>query len=277
MSNNIPLADKIKDMMKHIKFLPVLVIILLLHHFSFASVEVIGSLKHTQTSKPGEFYTGEIELQNSGSSKQEIRVYQTDLLYNYEEYTYYDEPVTHKRSNAPWVEFSPKTLVLQPNERAFIQYKVKVPDTDTLNGTFWSILMVESVNPVTPDTSGQLNIQTITRYGVQIITELEDKGKGNLKFFEPVLLTENDNLILAVDIENTGDHYIRPEVSIELYDEEGNSVKKIQAGSKGLFPSTSSRFRMKLEGLEAKQEYQALIIAAGKNENVFGLEYTLYL
>lgn len=137
--------------------------------------------------------------------------------------------------------------------------------------------MIESVNPLSPDTSSQLNIQTITRYGVQMITELEDRGNGSLKFFEPVLLTEDNELILAVDIKNDGDYYIRPEVSIELFDEEGNSVKKIQVPGKGLFPSTSSRFRLPLEGLKANQEYQSLIVAAGQGENVFGLEYTLYL
>lgn len=244
---------------------------------SFASIEVIGSLKHVNNASAGETYTGEVELQNSGDEPQEVTVYQTDLLYNFEEFTYYDEPVTHPRSNAPWIEFSPKTLILQPNERAFVQYEVKVPENDTLNGTYWSAMMVESVNPILPDTSGQLNIQTITRYGVQIITEMNDRGEGNLKFFEPIVQTEEGKLILAVDIKNTGDYYIKPEVSIEMFDEEGNSVKKIKATGKGLFPYTSSRFRMELEGLEPNQEYQSLIIAAGKGEDVYGLEYTLYL
>ena len=57
-----------------------------------ASVEVIGSLKHAHNAKPGEVIKGEIKIQNNNSTDQEVRIYQTDLLYNFQEQTFYDEP-----------------------------------------------------------------------------------------------------------------------------------------------------------------------------------------
>lgn len=262
--------------MDRLKTISLLTLICLFPILSIASVEVVGGLKHSKTAMPGEVYKGQIKIQNSGTSPQEVRVYQTDMMYNYEDYTLYEEPVTHDRSNANWIQFSPRTTILQPQEVQYIQYEVRVPAGDSLKGTFWSILMVEGVNPIDPNQQGKLLISTVTRYAVQMITELADPGIGALKFLEPSLIHEGEDLFLAIDILNVGEHYISPEVSVEFFDEQGVSIKKIIIPRKGLYPNTSTRFRTKLEGLESNKTYKTLIIAAGKEEDVFGLEYTLY-
>lgn len=242
-----------------------------------ASVEVIGSLKHVLTGNPGDVIKGEIRIQNNDLTDQEVRIYQTDLLYNLQENTFYDEPGGNKRSNASWIEYSPKTVVLKSKEARNIDYIITVPKVDSLKGTFWSVIMVEGVTPIDPTQKGDLNIRTVTRYAVQVVTELVNKGTGALKFLEPTLVrTDDKKLYLAVDLVNIGDHYISPEVSMELYDETGTSVKVITAPKKGLFPTTSTRFKLDLEGLPSKKTYTAMIVAAGADNDVFGLEYTLF-
>lgn len=244
---------------------------------TYASVEVIGSLKHTLIGNPGDVIKGEIKIQNNDLTDQEVRVYQTDLLYNLQENTFYDEPGGNKRSNAGWIQYSPKTVVLKSKESRNIEYIITIPKVDSLKGTFWSVLMVEGVAPIDPTQKGDLNIRTVTRYAVQIVSELANKGAGTLKFLEPTLIrTEDKKLYLAIDLVNTGDHYISPELSMELYDENGTSVKVITAPKKGLFPTTSTRFKLDLEGLPSKKTYTAMIVAAGADNDVFGLEYTLY-
>lgn len=262
--------------MKTIKIITALIVMNILAISSFASIEVEGSLRHIHKGAPGEVYSGEIKIRNSGESDQEVRVYQTDLLYNYEDFTFYDDPVSHSRSNANWIQYSPKTTIVKSNSTFYIQYEVTIPKSDTLIGTYWSVIMVEGVMPIDPSQPGQVNINTVTRYAVQLVTELNEKGVGYLQFMEPTLITEGDKLFLAIDIENKGDHYIVPDVSIELFDGAGVSVKVINAPKKGLFPTTSTRFRFNLEGLKEETTYQAVIVAAGKGEDVFGLEYTLY-
>ncbi|EKD30652.1 MAG: hypothetical protein ACD_77C00499G0002 [uncultured bacterium] len=243
---------------------------------SIASVEVLGSLKYVHNGKPGDVITGEIKIQNNDNTEQEVKVYQTDLLYNLEENTFYDEPGSHRRSNAPWIQFSPKTVILKAKEIRTIQYEITLPKTDTLNGTYWSVIMVEGVVPIDPNQKGNLSIRTVTRYAIQVISEIADKGRGELKFLEPTLISEGNNLFLAIDLVNNGDHYIAPEISIEVFDDAGVSVKIVTIARKGLYPSTSSRFKFDLEGLPAKKNYQLMIIAAGQENDVFGLEYTLY-
>jgi len=261
--------------MRHIKIF--LLFILLFPLSTFASVEVIGSLKNIQNAKPGEVLKGEIQIQNNDSTDQEVRIYQTDLLYNYQEKTFYDEPGGNNRSNANWIKFSPKSVILKGKETRNIEYEITVPQVDSLKGTYWSILMIEGVTPIDPNQKGELNIRTVTRYAVQIITEMANRGNGTLKFLEPTLVRKEDKkLFLAVDLVNNGDHYISPEVSIELYDETGTSVKTISAPKKGLYPTTSTRFMLDLEGLPSNKTYKAMIVAAGLENDVFGLEYTLY-
>lgn len=243
---------------------------------SNASVEVLGSLKHIHNGKSGDVIKGEIRVQNNDNTDQEIRVYQTDLLYNTQDNTFYDEPGSHNRSNANWIQYSPKSVVLKAKEIRTIQYEITIPQNDTLKGTYWSVMMVEGVVPIDPNQKGELNIRTVTRYAIQLVTEIADKGKGSLKFLEPTLLKEGEKLFLAVDLINNGDHYISPDVSIELFDDKGKSIKVMTLPKKGLYPTTSTRFRFDLEGIPGGKTYQAMIVAAGLDNDVFGLEYTLY-
>lgn len=243
-----------------------------------ASVEVIGSLKQVFNSNPGESVKGQIKIQNNDPTDQEVRIYQTDYLFNSQEQTFYDEPGSTKRSNAGWIQYSPKTVVLKSKESRNIEFEIAVPKGDSIIGSFWSVIMVEGVEPIDPNQKGDLSIRTATRYAVQIVSEINNKGVGLLKFMEPTLIRSEDGkkLYLAVDLSNQGEHYIAPELSIELYDQDGTLVKKITAPKRGLYPTTSARFKLDLEGIPSKKTYTAMIVAAGADDDVFGLEYTLY-
>lgn len=247
---------------------------------AYASVEVIGSLKYVFNSNPGEVVRGQIRIQNSDPTDQEVRIYQTDYLYNYQDQTFYDEPGIkggNKRSNTGWIQYSPKTVILKGKESRNVEFEISVPSGDTITGTFWSSIMVEGVTPIDPNQKGDLSIRTVTRYAVQIVNEINNRGVGKLKFMEPTLIKEeNKKLYLAIDILNEGAHYIAPDLNMELYDESGTLVKTITAPKKGLYPTTSTRFRLDLDGLPSKKTYTAMIVAAGQDDDVFGLEYTLY-
>jgi len=46
---------------------------------SIASIEVVGSLRHVHKGMRGDVYKGEIKINNSGDTDQEVKIYQTDL------------------------------------------------------------------------------------------------------------------------------------------------------------------------------------------------------
>lgn len=260
------------------RFFAFIFLFMLLPLSIFASVEVIGSLKQVFNSNPGEVVKGQIKIQNNDPTDQEVRIYQTDFLFNSKDQTFYDEPGQFKRSNAGWINYSPKTVVLKSKESRMVDFEITVPKGDSIIGSYWSVIMVEGVEPIDPNQKGDLSIRTATRYAVQIVNEINEHGKGLLKFADPTLVKSEDGkkLFLAVDIQNEGEHYISPEVSMELYDSAGNLVKKITAPKRGLYPTTSTRFKLDLEGIPSKKTYSAMIVAAGSDDDVFGLEYTLY-
>lgn len=242
---------------------------------SFSAVEILGSTIHKYTGSPGDVYTGTIKIHNPSDFNQEVKIYPTDYLFNYKGQSFYDKPVSHKRSNADWIEFSPKFIILKAKETQYIQYKIKIPQNDSLSGTYWSVLMVEGVNPVNTNPNDQLNISTSTRFANQIITNLTNRGIGKLRFMQPTLTTEGDILFFDVAMENTGDRVISPNVTVEFFDETGKSVKTFEAPKNGMYPTTSALFRFHIEGIQDKKTYQVLIIADGGNDDVFGLEMTL--
>ncbi len=245
---------------------------------SNASFEVMGSLVRKHIAQHGETYSGEIKVHNPGETNQEIRIYQRDYLFNHEGASFYDEPVSHNRSNSQWMEYGPKTIILKPNETQEIQFEVTVPKSDTIRGTYWSMLMVEGVSQIDPNTKGQLSINTNIRYGVQIVTNIGQSGVGELEFMEPQLVTEDKAQFLDVVLVNTGERFISPDISLELFDPAtGESLNVIKSTKKGLYPTTSSRFRFPLKGVKTEKIYQALIVADGSGDDVFGLEYTLEL
>jgi hypothetical protein len=264
--------------MQNKRFYTLLFLLLTLPCSIFASVEVIGSLKQVFNSNPGEVIKGQIRIQNNDPADQEVRIYQTDFLFNNKDQTFYDEPGKNKRSNAGWINYSPKTVVLKSKESRMVDFEITVPKGDTILGSYWSIIMVEGVEPIDPNQTGDLSIRTATRYAVQVVNEINERGKGLLKFLDPTLVKSEDGkkIYLAVDIQNDGEHYISPELSMELYDSNGTLVKKITVPKRGLYPMTSVRFKLDLEGIPAKKTYSAMIVAAGADDDVFGLEYTLY-
>ena len=261
------------------KFRNILIVLLLiLPFYSNAGFEVLGSLVYKHVIQPGEKYSAEIKVHNTGDTDQEIRIYQRDYLFNHQGASFYDEPVSHARSNSQWIEYSPKTLILKGRETQSIQFEVTAPASDTLKGTYWSILMVEGVSQIDPNAKGQLNISTSIRYAVQVVTNIGQTGTGELVFLEPELIAEGEKTTLDVVLVNTGERAISPDVSAELFDiETGTSVGVIKAAKNGLYPTTSSHFRFPLDGIKKGRTYQALIVADGSGEDVFGLEYTFSL
>lgn len=113
-------------MTKHNCFFITLVVTLFASSISMASVEVIGSLKQSFTSNPGDVAKGQIIIQNSEETDQEVRIYQTDMLYNYQDQTFYDEIGSNKKTNGNWIQYSPKTVLLKAKETRNIDFELSL-------------------------------------------------------------------------------------------------------------------------------------------------------
>jgi hypothetical protein len=250
-----------------------------------AQVSIIGELSQDKDAFPGDTYTGTIIIRNDTNEPQEAKVYQTDYVFKYDGTNNYGEPGVFPRSNAKWISFSPAYVILPPQGNMSVNYTVTVPketETNKLIGTYWSMLMVEGIQKGSAessvrakDTKAQMGIMQTIRYGIQIATTITNTGTKKINILDhKVIKKEDGKRILQIDIQNTGEISMRPEVYAELFDAKGTSLGKFSGSKYRIYPGTSVRQAIDISKV-AKGTYKALIVIDAGGDDVFGVQYTL--
>ncbi|MBN2735874.1 MAG: hypothetical protein JXR70_02760 [Spirochaetales bacterium] len=256
-----------------------LLVVVLNASFLMANIVVVGALTHEDKADPGDSYTGVITIQNPEKSDQEVKVYQSDYFFLSSGEVFYNDPATGERSNAGWIEFSPKRLVIPANELATVHYTVTVPK-EKLIGTFWSMIMVEDIPEDSSESSQAdpkevaLGIHQAFRYAVQMVTHVGQGGKKSIKFLQTNLVKEKDHVFLQLDVKNTGELWLRANLWVEVFDLKGKPIGKFDGGKLRIYPETSVRYRVDLTGLSLNT-YRALVIIDAGNDTVFGANLNL--
>ncbi|MDO9512424.1 MAG: hypothetical protein Q7J34_11745 [Bacteroidales bacterium] len=243
----------------------------LLQMQSIASIVILNGLSQMKTASVGETYTGFIEIQNAGSVAKTVRIYQTDYSFDYHGNAFYKEDLASPRTNAHWIEFSPKQTSLGAGEIMQVRYKVKVPTNDSLTGSFWSLFMVEEIIPPDPNAKKQLAITTTMRYAIQIVTNIGTTGISSLKKIQQSVSNEEAGNYLHLDIENDGERLLTLKFSMQVFNKEGIRVLDTEHPSRKLYPASSLRFDFLLNGLQSGV-YSAVCYADGGEDEIFGFE-----
>lgn len=239
-----------------------------------AQVSVISSTLEERPATPGERYTGTVRVRNTSGQPQQARIYQADYRFLADGRTFYEQPGTAPRSNAGWVQFNPSQLTLAPGEEAAVAYTVSVPAGGGLRGSYWSVLMVETVQPQ-PARAAQrgVGITPAIRYAVQVATHV-GQAERRIALQGARLTGEGADRALEVDVVNTGEQADRLELRVDLFDADGAPAGRL-ASSRGLvYPGTSIHQRFEIPALPAGT-YRALLVVDTGSDEVFGAEYTL--
>ncbi len=238
---------------------------------SLAGVAVVGSLARSHNVQPGQSFEGIILVKNTGRESVEVRLSQTDYQFFADGRTRYDPPGSHPRSNADWLTVRPVRFSLGADETVSVSYKGVVPEKPDLAGTYWSIVMVEPLARSANNPTG-LVVQTQVRFGVQLVTEVGDAPRGPIRVLDKKLIQKK----LQLDLENSGVRLLIPSVWVELFNRQGQSVGKFEAGRSRIFPGCSVRYQVDLTDVPAGR-YSALVIVDNGDENVMGAQYELEL
>ena len=270
------------DRMRNTAILIILASLLLSPLICGASVVIVGPLIYEHELHPGRTAEGTFEVRNVGERPQEVKCYQTDYFFFADGRALYGEPGKLPRSNARWITWAPKQLVIPPKESLKLRYTIQVPDDATLTGTYWSMLMVEPVAAGSPESTQKspdklsIGVQQVVRYGIQVAVHIGNTGSRQLKFSQIRLSRDNGEVILAVDVENSGERMLPAELWAELYDPNGAYVGKFNGGKRRLYPGTSSRYTVNLIGLIGVT-YKSLIVVDCGGDDVFGASASLKL
>lgn len=250
---------------------------------SLSQVSVIGELTQEKDTRPGERYEGTILVKNDTNEPQEAKIYQTDYLFKCDGTNEYGEPGSAERSNAPWIEFSPSYLNLPPQKSLEVNYTVTVPQNlkgHPLVGTYWSMLMVEGVAHGSPESllhpkKGEMGLTQTIRYGIQIVSHIAQTGTKKIDFLDAKLVSRPDGgRTLQVDVANTGDIGLRPEMYAELFNDKGVSQGRYAGVRYRIYPGTSVRQMIDLTAVSAGT-YKVLVVVDAGGDDVYGAQYTM--
>ncbi len=251
---------------------------------SKAQISVRSQLSQDTSAQPGESYVGSILIRNDTDEIQQAKIYQTDYLFQSDGSNYFGDPGTIERSNAKWIDVASSSMMVPPREAIEVSYRVNVPmdvDAEPLQGSYWSIIMVEGIPKSSPENiendvpDDALGIIQVTRYGVQVATHIDGTGAANLTISESALSKSEGNIAsLQLSVANEGDKLVRPEIWVELYDEAGNALGRIDGVNNRIYPGTSVKQQIELGKLEIGR-YRALVIMDAGDDEVFAAEYNL--
>jgi len=246
--------------------------------YAAPSISVPGSLTHENTVELGETIKGSIPILNRGDSVGRVKVYVMDYLFNSEGQTFYEKLGFNPRSNGNWIKTSRTYLEIPPNNEVNFTYTLQVPKTLKKDGTYWSIILVEPLLPPPTDT-GQKNtasIQTVMRYGIQVVTHLGKTGKYDLKIANKNIESNDEKKYFSIDVENSGSLMLAPQISVELFNNLGNYIGNFKGPKLRIFPTCSVKYSVDLGNL-SKGDYKAVLILDHNEGEVFGAQYDLSL
>jgi len=271
---------EINPMNKHLIILAVLSL-LLTPTWLYAGINIDGTLTHERIAQPGETFRGVIAIRNTGQAAAEIKVYQTDYSFTADGSNDYGTPGKLPRSNASWLKLTQEQITIAPQSVVNVHYEVKVADDPTLNGTYWSMVMVEPVasrEATLGARSGEISAQLtpVMRYGIQMVTHIGDDGTRELAFTNPQLLKKEGQRLFKVDVENTGERWLKPQLWLELYDGNGRPLGKFKGERHRIYPATSVRFQVNLGDIPAGR-YHTLIVADSGGDDLFGSQIDINL
>jgi hypothetical protein len=245
-----------------------------------AQISVLSSTVEEKEASKGETYTGRIVISNPTDSPQAVRIFQTDYAFRANKTSEYGDPGTTPRSNAKWVTPQTERVVVPPRAEVTVPYTVTVPQSDSLRGTYWSMIKVQAAESAPPVVTGrgsqaQVGLGQVIEYGIQVATHIGSTGTRTIKFEKPTAGHDSTgSATLDLDVVATGERAVRPKFSAEVYDSTG-ALKAKAAQTRGLvYPGSSFRQHFDFSTLPAGT-YKVVVFADTGAEQVFASQFTI--
>lgn len=205
-----------------------------------------------------------------------MKIYLQDFSYKADGSINYSPPHTNEKTNADWIKLNTNLLTLKAKEKTELFYEITVPDTMSQSGSYWSVIIIEPIESIKPNSKEGINITSIVRYAIQVITDYDSEtAKPELKFESVKIDKENGRHILKIAIANHGNLYCKSTAVVEVYNrKDGQKAGVFSSQPMGLLPSTSKLFYIDISKLPP-DKYNAAIIATDEDENAFALNVEL--
>lgn len=228
--------------------------------------------------KPGEKKQVSLTLFNDRDIEEMVNLSLIDYSCNSEgEHFFGDLPEKATRSNISWVHLGQDRVKLSPQEQRVIYYVIEVPHETSLKGSYWSVLLIEPTEILSPKEiqSGEFKLNVKLRYAHHIVTNI-GKASAKLKLFKKEIKEIEGKRYLCVHVLNEGDEFFNPSLTLKLYNKKGVLEKTLITPTERLYPGNPQSFLVNMEDLtEAQlQEFSGFVLFDAKSDQVFGDRFT---
>lgn len=244
---------------------------------SKATITVVNGMSHEYAVNNGMEVNGEIIIKNLSKKPARVLFYKTDLQHNCNGETQFISVNSISRSATGWLELSNNEVVLQAEQELTATYRMLVPATGKFDGSYWGCIMVEEAEaPDTSDRQKGIRVRSLIRYAVQVVANFAGDQDKNLEMVNARIDSTENGLILNVNVENKGNMLMKPVVVLELYDDLGELVKRVEVPTQKVYPGMCKKFELSLVGVP-KGKYSGVLVADCGENDLFGLNLTVDL
>jgi hypothetical protein len=148
---------------------------------------------------------------------------------------------------ANWINVSSTKFIVSKNAPYYLKISIR-PPSGTPNGNYTGFLRI---SPESLASSKEGYATATIRAAVELslsveVTDTEYKS-CSASAFEMISAEKGDDIILSMDIENTGNILMNPRVSVDIWDENQISIiKRAEFSDEQIIPTTSKNIKMKI-------------------------------
>lgn len=238
------------------------------------AIVVLNGLTHIHSATGGTELQGKVRLKNDGKGPARVLIYRQDLVAECGKSLDYMSDSRSAYSLSRWLSTNVDEKTLAAGEEYEVIYTVKIPRDEVANGSYWQVLMVEGADPVKEESVHGVSVNSKVRYAIQLVVNVGGFESPAIAF-ENVEFKKENKPSLAVVLKNSGKYTAVVKVTLELHDEQGNKVKKLESTARRVYPSFCNSFVIDLEGI-SPGKYAGVIIA-DNGTDLFGSNLSLEL
>ncbi len=229
----------------------------------------VSGLSYINSLKPGETANFTVTLTSDKDTSEIVEFKLCDYWCNSEGQHYFEDIGLQIRTNAKWISLGAPREIINPGEQKNINVTINVPKNNGLLGSYWSVLLIEPNDPLHTLQENDLGFQfhVKIRYAYHIVTNIGN-GSPSLKIIKKEFSTQENKKYLVVDVENTGNLFLNPKLTLKLFNKQGKNLITAETQKERLYPGSSSRYVVKAEDLPSG-DYTAFILLDNGDGRLF--------
>ena len=207
-------------------------------------------------------------LINNSSEEQRVTFDLSEAHFSCTNNRVFSKYPSHPNSSSDWFKSNLSNKVLGPKEKYIYHFKIEIPKKTTLQGSYWSVLMVNVEKPIKENFLNQkIALDTKVRYAIGLVTNVNEFDEIDIDF-KNIQLKENDKSTvkhLKITITNKSLFVEGVKLSLEVYNKEGTKVHEFISDRNMAFPGFCRDYSIDISSL-ANGEYECVLIADSRDD-----------